>query len=136
MNTRMIELCRIKHPFIQYGTHRLGRIRLAAVLVDVNCLDSITALTQPNPARAGEIARCRTRAGGPFGANLTFHPADPLADYPPYLKGIIEIGRKVAESAKNAVVCRIYRNISAAISGGHILFMEIGRTFHPFLEPV
>jgi nitronate monooxygenase len=133
MKTRIIELCRIEHPIIHYGTHMLGRVELAAAMVDVSSLDFMTALTQPTPARTGEIARCRTRAGRPFGAKLTFLPAAPLADYPAYLKGL---GRKVTESAKKAVMCMICRNISACVSGGHILLMEIGRTFHPFLKHV
>lgn len=121
MKTRIIELSRITHPVIQYGTHMLGRVECVAALVQVRCLDFVTALTQPNPARAGEIAQCRTRAGRPTGANLTFLPAAPLADYPAYLKAIIESGRKVTESAKKAVMCRIYGNISASISGGACL---------------
>jgi len=134
MKTHISELCRIESPIIQHGTHMLGRVEPDAALVDVSCPGFITALPQPNPARAGEIARCRTRAGRPFGANLTFPPAAPLADYPAYLKGIIESGRKVTESAKKAVMCRIYRNISASISGGHILLMELGRTFPPIFR--
>jgi nitronate monooxygenase len=118
MKTRIIELCRIEHPIIHYGTHMLGRVELAAAMVDVSSLDFMTALTQPTPARTGEIARCRTRAGRPFGAKLTFLPAAPLADYPAYLKVIIESGRKVTASAKKAVMCRIYRNISASVYGG------------------
>ena len=135
MNTRSIELCRIEHPIVQDGTQVLRRVDLAADLVDVSCLDFIIALTQPNPAHAGELARCRTRTGRPLGANLAFLPAAPLADYPAYLNVIIESGRKVAETATKAALCRIYRSISASISGGHLLLMEIGKTFHPPLEP-
>ena len=135
MKTRIIELCRLERPIIEHGTHMLGRVEPAAALVDVSCLDFITALTQPNPARAGEVARCRSRAGRPFGANLTFLPAAPLADYSAYLKVMIESGRKVTESSKKAVMCRIFRSISASLSGGHIFLMELSRKFHPFLEP-
>jgi nitronate monooxygenase len=135
MKTRSIELCRMEQTMAQDETHMLGRVDLAAALVDASCLDFITAPTHPNPAHAGEFARSRTRTGRPLGANLTFLPAAPLADYPAYLNVIIESGRKVAETATKAALCRIYRSISASISGGHMLLMEIGRTFHPPLEP-
>jgi len=120
---------------VQDGTHMLGRVDLAAALVDVSRLHFIPALTQPNPAHPGKFPRSRMRTGRPLGANLAFLPAAPLADYPAYLNVIIESGRKVAETATKAALCRIYRSISASISGGHMLLMEIGRTFHPPLEP-
>ena len=75
MKTRIIEPRRMTHPIIQYGTHMLGRGGLAA---DGSCMDFNTALTQPNPAQASEIARCRTPASEPFWRNPNFSSRSPF----------------------------------------------------------
>ena len=102
MKTRVTELFGIEHPIIQGGMHYVGYAELAAAVSNAGGLGIITALTQCSPERlAAEIRRCREMTGKPFGVNLTFLPAMKQADYPGYVRAIVEGGVKIVETAGN-----------------------------------
>ena len=102
MKTRVTELFGIEHPIIQGGMHYVGYAELAAAVSNAGGLGIITALTQRSPERlAAEIRRCREMTGKPFGVNLTFLPAMKQADYPGYVRAIVEGGVKIVETAGN-----------------------------------
>lgn len=100
MKTRITELFGIEHPIIQGGMHYVGFAELAAAVSNAGGLGTITGLTQNTPADlANEIAKCRDLTSKPFAVNLTFLPMVGEADYPGYVKAIIEGGVNVVETA-------------------------------------
>ena len=100
MKTRITELFGIEHPIIQGGMHYVGMAELASAVSNAGGLGIVTALTQPSPeALSEEIARCRSMTDKPFGVNLTFLPQLKQADYPGYIKAIIDGGVRIVETA-------------------------------------
>ncbi len=121
METRITELLGIEHPIVQGGMHYVGLAELAAAVSNAGGLGILTALTQPSPgALAAEIRRCREMTDKPFGVNLTFLPQIKQADYPGYIRAIIEGGVRIVETAgrnpqpymaplKEAGICVIHK---------------------------
>ncbi len=100
MKTRITDLFGIEHPIIQGGMHYVGFAELAAAVSNAGGLGIITGLTQKTPdALAAEIRRCRDMTDKPFGVNVTFLPTVTAADYPGYVRAIIEGGVKIVETA-------------------------------------
>lgn len=102
MKTRITELLSIRHPIVQGGMHYVGFAEMAAAVSNAGGLGIVTGLTQKTPARlAAEIARCQALTDKPFGVNLTLLPATEEADYPGFVRAIVEGGVTVVETAGN-----------------------------------
>jgi len=100
MKTQITELFGIEHPIIQGGMHYVGYAELASAVSNAGGLGIITGLTQKTPENlASEIAKCHEMTDKPFGVNLSILPMVNSADYPGYIRAIIEGGVKIVETA-------------------------------------
>lgn len=100
MKTKITELFGIEHPIIQGGMHYVGFAELASAVSNAGGLGIITGLTQRTPENlAKEIAKCHEMTDKPFGVNLSILPMVNSADYPGYIRAIIEGGVKIVETA-------------------------------------
>ena len=102
MKTKITEMFGIEHPIIQGGMHYVGFAELAAAVSNAGGLGIITGLTQRTPELlANEIRRCREMTDKPFGFHPPFLPSLSTADFPGYIKAIIDGGVKAVETAGN-----------------------------------
>ena len=100
MKTRITELFGIEHPIVQGGMHYVGLAPLASAVSNAGGLGMITALTLKTPdLLSEEIDKCKALTDKPFGVNLTFLPQLIKADYPNYIRVIIEQGISIVETA-------------------------------------
>ena len=100
VKTRITELFGIEHPIVQGGMHYVGLAPLASAVSNAGGLGMITALTLKTPdLLSEEIDKCKALTDKPFGVNLTFLPQLIKADYPNYIRVIIEQGISIVETA-------------------------------------